>query len=111
MFKLPFYIDSPLLVSGFTSTVAIALLLYLQADRHNWRIAIPFKRFCDLWAGALPTEQRYRRGSGLLIILMILFAINALFGLIVASGLVKNGDPQPTITMDQFNEERQRPPG
>jgi hypothetical protein len=52
--------------------------------------------------GAAGPDKARRLGRVALVLMVCIFAAMAAFGISVASGLIKNGDPPKPLTMEEF---------
>jgi hypothetical protein len=108
MFQLPTHIDSPLGSGVFCLAVAFLFAGLLWAyDRHN-RIGNVLSWFFERRFAIAGQENAQKFGRRLLVGMCFIFSAMAAFGLIVASGLIKNGDPPKPMTIDQFIQQKQK---
>ena len=108
MLKLPFHVDTPL-VSGFAALAASLVVLYLvwMYDRDTV-VGNVLKWFFERRLRSVDRDKAHKIGRTCLIVLVGMLAAIALFGITVGSGLVQNGDPPRTLTMDEFLEKHKK---
>jgi hypothetical protein len=108
MLKLPFHVDSPL-VTGFAALTASLAMLYLTwAYDRETMVGKVLKRYFERKFSAFEHERAHKWGRTVLRLLAAIFAVFALFGIVVGSGLIQNGDPPRTLTMEEFLEKHKK---
>jgi hypothetical protein len=108
MLKLPFHVASPL-VMGFAALAASLAMLYLTwAYDRETLVGKVLKWYFERRLRALDRERAHKWGRTVLRLLAAIFAVFALFGIVVGSGLIQNGDPPRTLTMDEFLKEHSK---
>jgi hypothetical protein len=102
MFQLPFYLDSPPAGGLFILAVcAVFLFLRWVHPRNLWRLGDALSWFFERRFHAVSPEKARRIGRHFLLAMAILFVVLGLFGILVRSGIIVNGDrPQP-MTLDE----------
>jgi hypothetical protein len=107
MMKLPFHVDSPL-ASGISTLVFVILFafLYWAYNRNVFRIGDGLGWFFERRFSAFGPDKARRVGRGFLLAMAILFGSMALFGILVGTGVVKNGDPPKPPTIEEFLQQQ-----
>jgi hypothetical protein len=100
--ELPFRIEHPVATQFFclavTGVLALLVWSFDQKNKIGRLLAWAFERRFDISG----QERARTLGRSLLAAFMWLFAAMSAFGIFVNSGLIKNGDPPPRVTIDQF---------
>lgn len=95
LFELPFHIDNPLAV-GACLVPLVAVLGYIRFALSKEQSRV--RRFLDAvlvrWTVNLPQEKKLSIARGYFMGMAVLFGLMSLFALAVASGLIKNKEPQ-----------------
>jgi len=108
MFQLPTHIDSPLASGVFALAVAFLFAGLLWAYDRNNRIGNGLRWFLERRFAVAGQEKARKLGRRCLVGICFIFSAMAAFGLIVASGLIKNGDPPKPMTIDQFIQQQRK---
>jgi hypothetical protein len=104
VFTLPFHVDSPLAVGVVCLAIAglfAALLWSFERDIGPGRI---LKWYFARRFGAAGEEKSQRLGRVFLAGMLVAFGAASAFGLLVGTGLIKNGVPPKALTIEQFQE-------
>ncbi len=100
MFQLPFRVDTPL-----APLIPLLVILYLLwAYDRDTTFGQALKWLVRRKLAALDPDKAHRIGRGFLVVATLILASFSLFGIAVASGLIRNGDPPRALTMDEFLE-------
>jgi nitric oxide reductase large subunit len=110
MFQLPFHVDYPLSSGVFALAVAAVFAVILWAYDRETSVARVLKLLFEWKFGAQGIEKAHRVGRWWLISMVSVFALMAAFGFIVASGLVRNGDPPQPLTLEELRAGHFRKP-
>jgi len=105
MFKLPFHLEGPLELGGTALALAVIVGILRWTYIRNVSIGRLLRWYFErrFRVGGVPNEERsYKAGWWLMTIFLATFLVMAAFGFFVASGLIKNGDPPPPVTVEEF---------
>jgi hypothetical protein len=108
MLQLPFYFKQPeqALVAGLVAALLFGGCAF-GCDRNVCKVRTLVDVFLKMRMGSISETRRYPIFRGMLYGFSILFLLYGMFGALVVSGILVNGEPPPLPTLEEFKRMHQ----